>query len=412
MEELINMVKESKSKSYLSSISTTLSDAVEVQLMRGSDPKASEISPLLSVRIGEQQLYVALLSVLHCAYGIESILTVLSSLTRVMTQQVDALISSFSVDEEAAASNASCALHFSPSLLPHPLTLVYPLSHIVEPRTSPKFANYQEIMLSLRKIWAKRFLLPLDRPFFRIDDALLIPEQLNLDNSIDNSCKRLMNVHLALLGKSGVKGGKEYCIWGNYFYHHYLQERFDDNHWGCAYRTLQTICSWFIMQHYLPKGVLWNESLKMKIPTQPTHADIQRVLVALGDKPSSFVGSREWIGAIEVGMFLNTLNIETRTLFVSEGRDICMHSRALTTHFEREGTPVMIGGGVLAYGLLGVSWNEETGETKYLILDPHYTGVDQLDLVLKNQWCAWKSADIFLADKYYNFCLPLRSKVM
>jgi hypothetical protein len=29
---------------------------------------------------------------------------------------------------------------------------------------------------------------------------------------------------------------------------------------------------------------------------------------------------------------------------------------------------------MLAYGLLGVDWNEGTGDVKFLILDPHYTG--------------------------------------
>lgn len=390
----------------------TMSDIVEVEWMRASDSIANETPPVLSIRIGEQKLYVALLSVIYCAFGTDSVLSALSSLAQSMSHQIDALISSFTLDEEVAASNSSCVLHFSPSLLPHPITLVYPLSHIVEPKTTQKSANYQEIMLTLRKIWAKRLVLPMDRPFFRLEDAVLIPKQLYVGNIVDNSSKRLLNVHLSLLTKSDVQGGKEYCIWGNYLYYHYLQDRFNDNQWGCAYRTLQSICNWFVMQHYLPNEPLWNESLRMEIPTQPTHADIQRVLVALGDKPNSFVGSREWIGAIEVGMFLNALNIESRTLFVSEGRDVCMHSRTLASHFENEGTPVMIGGGVLAYGLLGISWNEKTGESKYLILDPHYTGADQLASVLKNQWCAWKSADIFLPDKYYNFCLPMRPKLI
>lgn len=34
----------------------------------------------------------------------------------------------------------------------------------------------------------------------------------------------------------------------------------------------------------------------------------------------------------------------------------------------------MIGGGVLAYTLLGVAWDEATGQVAFLILDPHYTG--------------------------------------
>jgi len=36
------------------------------------------------------------------------------------------------------------------------------------------------------------------------------------------------------------------------------------------------------------------------------------------------------------------------------------------------------GGGVLAHTILGVDWNEATGDVKFLILDPHYTGADEL----------------------------------
>ena len=42
------------------------------------------------------------------------------------------------------------------------------------------------------------------------------------------------------------------------------------------------------------------------------------------------------------------------------------------------GTPIMMGGGVLAYTLLGIDYNERTGEAAFLILDPHYTGADDL----------------------------------
>lgn len=38
----------------------------------------------------------------------------------------------------------------------------------------------------------------------------------------------------------------------------------------------------------------------------------------------------------------------------------------------------MIGGGVLAYTLLGIDWNEQTGEVAFLILDPHYTGSEDI----------------------------------
>lgn len=38
----------------------------------------------------------------------------------------------------------------------------------------------------------------------------------------------------------------------------------------------------------------------------------------------------------------------------------------------------MVGGGVLAYTLLGIDYNARTGEAAFLILDPHYTGADDL----------------------------------
>ncbi len=55
--------------------------------------------------------------------------------------------------------------------------------------------------------------------------------------------------------------------------------------------------------------------------------------------------------------------------------------RALINHFKKEGTPVMIGGGVLAHTILGVDFNESTGDSMLLILDPHYTGVDDIKTI-------------------------------
>lgn len=57
---------------------------------------------------------------------------------------------------------------------------------------------------------------------------------------------------------------KVYLVQGFYSYHHYMQDRMDDNGWGCAYRSLQTICSWFQQQGYVERAV-------------PTHREIQQV---------------------------------------------------------------------------------------------------------------------------------------
>lgn len=39
------------------------------------------------------------------------------------------------------------------------------------------------------------------------------------------------------------------------------------------------------------------------------------------------------------------------------------------------------GGGVLAHTILGVDCNHETGAVKFLILDPHYTGGEDLKVI-------------------------------
>lgn len=76
------------------------------------------------------------------------------------------------------------------------------------------------------------------------------------------------------------------------------------------------------------------------------------------------------------------------------------------------------GGGVLAYTLLGVDYNEASGDCAFLILDPHYTGMDDLKKIVNAGWCGWKKAvdnkgkNFFLHDKFYNLLLPQRPNMV
>ena len=90
----------------------------------------------------------------------------------------------------------------------------------------------------------------------------------------------------------------------------------------------------------------------------------------------------------------------------NSGSEISSRARELQQHFLTQGTPIMTGGGVLAYTLLGIDFNEGTGETKFLILDPHYTGAEDLKTIQKSGWCNWKEPSIFRSDAFYNLCLP------
>uniref|UniRef100_A0A3Q4MRK4 Ufm1-specific protease 2 n=1 Tax=Neolamprologus brichardi TaxID=32507 RepID=A0A3Q4MRK4_NEOBR len=271
-------------------------------------------------------------------------------------------------------------VHF---LLPEPkglVTVVYPVG----------VPDSQ--LVAQRKELHEQFELPDDRPYFRRANAYHFPNEPYKDGY-------LRNPHLALTHPT-LDNGKVYLVQGIYSYHHYMQDRVDDNGWGCAYRSLQTICSWFQQQGYVERPV-------------PTHKEIQQALVDVGDKQASFVGSRQWIGSIEVQAVLgHLLGLTSKILFVSQGAELASKGRELANHFLTEGTPVMIGGGVLAHTILGVAWSETTGQIRYLILDPHYTGAEDLQVITDKGWCGWKGPDFWDQTAYYNLCLPQRPKVI
>ena len=236
------------------------------------------------------------------------------------------------------------------------------------------------------------FRLPLTSPVFRKGNAVVFQEDRAALGGY------LINPHIGL--SSGIKGGTPHLVQGKYAYHHYMQDNFDDNKWGCAYRSLQTIVSWFRLQGYTEVLV-------------PSHREIQQALVDMEDKPASFVGSRQWIGSFEVGYCLDhLLGVQCRVMSVSSGAELSARGRELSMHFDVQGTPIMIGGGVLAHTILGVDYNEVTGDIKFLILDPHYTGAEDLKYIQDNGWCGWKGPNFWDKNAHYNLCMPQRPNTM
>ena len=241
-----------------------------------------------------------------------------------------------------------------------------------------------------RKQVNQTFMLPLNCPFM---------SKLNkFEFTSDKQAYHLYNTHIGL--KDPTVSGSTRITKGIYSYHHYMQDKFNDNKWGCAYRSLQTIISWFIHQGYTTKHV-------------PTHREIQQCLVTIGDKPTRFVGSTEWIGSTEVGFVLESyLGVTSRFISVASGDELGEKGRELVHHFSTQGTPIMIGGGVLAHTILGVTWNSSTGDISYLILDPHYTGSEDINTIQRQGWCGWKGSKFWNAKAYYNLCLPQRPSVV
>eukprot|EP00887_Chlorella_sp_A99_P003427 scaffold7.g3427.t1 len=300
--------------------------------------------------------------------------------------------------EDAAAAGRGPsplrAMHFWPPGAAHHVTVVYPLP-------TPA-SDAEEAALAGRRAALHALLgLPPNRPLLRVAHAAA------LDGAPDSGAGsgRLADVHEGL-PPSGV-GGSVHLVHGSYDYYHYMQDGTNDNGWGCAYRSLQTIWSWYRRQALTTKPV-------------PSHREIQKALVAASQRPPSFLGSRDWIGALELGCLVEALlhggaeGAAYRIINVASGADIPSHARELAHHFDTQGAPVMIGGGVLAYTLLGVDFNERTGDCAFLILDPHYTGGEDLKKIRAGGWVAWRrlgdksagGSELFRADAFYNFMCP------
>ena len=273
----------------------------------------------------------------------------------------------------------------------------------------------------------REYCVSTDRPLVRVHQALRFFEQHDHQYADGPSVELklrglvkpaplLVNVHDGL-APSGVEGGKVSTVHGFYSYHHYMQDNFDDKGWGCAYRSLQTIISWLKMQgHIAIEDAAQDTSAASSSRFVPSHTDVQSVLVEMGDKPRSFVRSREWIGAIELGMVIDELySVSYKVLNMPSGRDLSTKGRELRAHFEEQGTPIMVGGGALAYTMLGIDYNENTGDIAFLILDPHYVGAEDVRTIQKHKWCGWRRGpthdslgDIFDADSFYNLMMPQR----
>ena len=177
-----------------------------------------------------------------------------------------------------------------------------------------------------------------------------------------------------------------------YDFYHYEVDGYLDSGWGCAYRAIQTMASWF--------GNLDNMFMRV-----PSIEEIQTILKRADYAHSDLrVGSRTWIGCVEGSTVLSELSggrIHCRLLHAeSEIRLSELLVTEVRSHLLEVGSPVMIGAGEYAYIVGGVS----ISTSQVLIMDPHYTGRSTVEA------CTWKSIATFLDFKkirgtFVNICL-------
>ncbi|KAH9287140.1 Ufm1-specific protease 2 [Echinococcus granulosus] len=201
---------------------------------------------------------------------------------------------------------------------------------------------------------------------------------------------------------NGVDREKEtlYTFKGVVEYWHYGGQKIDDRGWGCGYRTLQTIISWFKM----------NLSLQS---TFPDIDDIQLALIDAGDKPRSFYKSHDWIGSVEAGIVVQHLtNTDYRIVQVPNGRFGKEHLAKIRDHFQRAGAPIMMGGikDCSSKCILAMKKNENPDSASLLILDPHYYTTDEepdLPYLWREGWLKWCNTEDLSETDFYNMCMPM-----
>ncbi|XP_076843499.1 ufm1-specific protease 1 [Brachyhypopomus gauderio] len=225
-------------------------------------------------------------------------------------------------------------------------------------------------------------------------DELTITDSFCPDHLLKNPHEGLLQP-LADCDRCSMISGK--CL-----YYHYGCDGEDDRGWGCGYRTVQTMCSW-----------LYYGSRCGRSRPPPNLLEIQQVLVAIGDKPASFLGSREWMGTYEAAMVLDQLyGIPCRIVHVrSGGGELEQAVMDLHHHFLSSGCPVMMGGDRdnSSKGVLGVCTGKQG--SYLLIMDPHYYGPALDKESLQGQgWVSWKPVKALDSCSFYNLCLPQTQK--
>ncbi len=148
-----------------------------------------------------------------CLVGREALLRQLRECGRVMASHGRALLVS--------------AHHFLPPGRGHHVTVVYP-------RLKPDADANEAALAQHRRELHALLALPLDRPALRLASALVWEWPAPAAAGAPQQ-ERLRDVHVGL-PLPGPDASCAHLVQGSYDYHHYMQDRFDDSGWGCAYR--------------------------------------------------------------------------------------------------------------------------------------------------------------------------------
>ncbi|XP_055316574.1 probable Ufm1-specific protease 1 isoform X1 [Sitodiplosis mosellana] len=201
------------------------------------------------------------------------------------------------------------------------------------------------------------------------------------------------------------KHGKSYFSKGDFKYFHYCCDNYNDVGWGCAYRTLQSMCSW-IAKNRNAMDVDANHHIGTN--DIPSIEEIQQTLVNINDKPPEFLNSTDWLGALEIFYVIDTLyDISCRIQHIPSCHDIKKYSNILKFYFENFGGLVMMGGDLDASSKMIAGIHIVDNDAYLLVVDPHYVGVPKsVDDLIDQGYIRWQHTSDFVDSSFYNLCLP------
>ncbi|OII72985.1 cysteine protease [Cryptosporidium ubiquitum] len=234
-----------------------------------------------------------------------------------------------------------------------------------------------------------------------LDPELDFDFELSLDTDFDfnsgKSYSKIQKLKLPII----------YQCYGDFYYYHYNHDNFKDNGWGCTYRSLQMVLSWYLINNYTNKHVLSIPEIQDFLKqNDPTHSNLE-------------IGSNSWIGTVEASyILLMYLGISCKLKYFYDIEEFLKYYDKISEHFQKISTPIILSIGDYSYLLVAIQISKDpsspfdTNNVQYLLVDPHYTGKDDYELIYKKNGVSWKNASFFKSiskDKYVNILLPLNT---
>ncbi|SIO73684.1 Peptidase family C78 [Babesia microti strain RI] len=266
---------------------------------------------------------------------------------------------------------------------------------------------------SLKSICGFYQSIPVTIPFYRLVNQLNIsttgyntynklpylintynPRSLLPDNIVINPHAKMERPYWISPKNSSVA-----VVSGKYAYYHYCMDDIEDSGWGCCYRSLQMVWSWYLLQNYTVAKV-------------PNHWEIQRILNENDTTGRVIkVGSDTWIGTVECSYIINwKLNMICKIYYLSDSSYLPDYSMVIKEHLLVQKTPIIIAVGCYAYVIVGICIDNDN-EPTYLIADPHYSGQNSLKSIA-SKGVGWKRIDFLnkvVDSGFINLLLPQTS---